>query len=172
MFGLKKEEAEAVQTDPVLAVQTLVIRQLNGLAAAGKRIVLLVDALDEAQDRGTNRVVRLLKDLGKAKTNALSLIVTTRPEPRANLEILKSAYGSANVLNVAPLELRSFSSTGTTTSLKGYRLATSEWAAKIQANEHSKIFVAVCSGFVAVWLARRPAIAIPAPPSTIDAAYL
>ena len=76
MFGLTDQEAEAVQTDPVLAVEKLVVRQLRGMAATGKRIVLLVDALDEAQERGTNRVVRLLRDLGKARTNALSLVVT------------------------------------------------------------------------------------------------
>jgi len=75
MFGLTHQEAEAVQTDPVLAAEKLVVRQLRGMAATGKRIVLLVDALDEAQERGTNRVVKLLKDLGQAKTNALSLIV-------------------------------------------------------------------------------------------------
>jgi len=75
MFGLTHQEAEAVQTDPVLAAETLVVRQLRGMAATGKRIVLLVDALDEAQERGTNRVVRLLKDIGQAKTDALSVIV-------------------------------------------------------------------------------------------------
>ena len=71
MFGLTDREAETVQTDPVVAVEKLIICQLHGLAASGRRIVILVDALDEAQERGTNRVVRLLKDLGKAKTNAL-----------------------------------------------------------------------------------------------------
>ena len=75
MFGLTHQEAEAVQADPILAVEKLVVRQLRGMAATGKRIVLLVDALDEAQERGTNRVVRLLKDLGQAKTNALSVVV-------------------------------------------------------------------------------------------------
>ena len=69
MFGLTHQEAEAVQTDPVLAAETLVVRQLRGMAATGKRIVLL------AQERGTNRVVRLLKDIGQAKTDALSVIV-------------------------------------------------------------------------------------------------
>jgi len=99
-------------------VRLLVVRQLEGLAAAGRRVVLLVDALDEAQDRGNNPVVRLLQKLGKAKTQAvntirsnavcfhptygvnlrwylfwnlrqLSLVVTMRPEPEANLQILR-----------------------------------------------------------------------------------
>ena len=76
MFGLTDQEAETIQTDPVVAVEKLIVRQLHGLAASGRRVVILLDALDEAQERGTNRVVRLLRDLGKAKTKALSLVVT------------------------------------------------------------------------------------------------
>ena len=76
MFGLTNQEAETVQTDPTVAVEKLIVHQLHGLAASGKRVVILLDALDEAQERGTNRVVRLLRDLGKARTNALSLVVT------------------------------------------------------------------------------------------------
>ena len=73
MFGLTDQEAETVQTDPTVAVEKLIVRQLHGLAASGRRVVILLDALDEAQERGTNRVVRLLRDLGKAKTGCLSL---------------------------------------------------------------------------------------------------
>ena len=62
--------------DPDAAVQLLVVRQLEGLAAAGRRVVLLVDALDEAQDRGNNPVVRLLQKLGKAQTQAVKSIHT------------------------------------------------------------------------------------------------
>ena len=76
MFGLTEQEAETVQTDATVAVEKLIVRQLHGLATSGRRVVILVDALDEAQERGTNRVVRLLRDLGKAKTKALSLVVT------------------------------------------------------------------------------------------------
>ena len=76
MFGLTDQEAETVQTDPTVAVEKLIVRQLHGLAASGRRVVILLDALDEAQERGTNRVVRLLRDLGKAQTNCLSVVVT------------------------------------------------------------------------------------------------
>jgi len=173
MFGLTHQEAEAVQTDPVLAVEKLVVRQLRGMAATGKRIVLLVDALDEAQERGTNRVVRLLRDLGKAKTGALSLVVTMRQEPAANLKILKSAYGIDNVVQVAPAELRNFSPTGSSDSPKDCLAIDPEWAAAVenQANEHAKIFVALCRGFVSAWWAHRPASSLPNPPKTTDDAY-
>eukprot|EP01050_Picozoa_sp_SAG11_P031118 SAG11_NODE_9516_length_904_cov_17.401242_1_plen_39_part_01 len=39
MFGLTQKEAETVQVDPDAAVQLLVVRQLEGLAAAGRRVV-------------------------------------------------------------------------------------------------------------------------------------
>ena len=76
LFGLTEEEAQTVQTDAAAAAEKLVVRQLHAFAAAGRRVVLLVDALDEAQERGMNPVVRLLQDLAKAKTDALSVIVT------------------------------------------------------------------------------------------------
>ena len=38
LFGLTEQEAEAVQSDPDAAVQLLVVRQLEGLAKAGKRV--------------------------------------------------------------------------------------------------------------------------------------
>ena len=47
-----------------------------------------------------------------------------------------------------------------------------EWQAQTQANERSKIFVALCRGFVNAWLlASRPVTALPGPPTTVDAAY-
>ena len=57
-----------------VAVQLLVVRQLEGLATAGRRVVLLVDALDEAEERGNNPVVRLLQKLGKARTGAVKCL--------------------------------------------------------------------------------------------------
>ena len=171
LFGLTREEAEAMQTDPDAAVKLLIIRLLEGLAAAGRRVVLLVDALDEAQDLGTNRVVRLLQSLGKAETNALSVVVTMRPVPEANLMILRSAFGSENVLELAPSTLRVISAVETAQSENVLRSAP-EWAAAMAEKEQSKIYVIVCCGFVEKWLSSRlPAAKLPAPPANIDEAY-
>jgi len=47
-----------------------------------------------------------------------------------------------------------------------------EWQAQTQANERSKICVALCRGFVNAWLlASRPVATLPGPPTTVDAAY-
>ena len=170
LFGLTVQEAETVQTNPVVAVEKLIVNQLHGLAASGKRIVILVDALDEAQERGTNRVVKLLKDLGKAKTNALSLVVTMREEPAANMQILTAAYGRENVMVCRPSELRDVGPT--VASEEDCLAGAPEWIAKVQANEQSKIFVAVCRGFVTAWrLASRPINILPIAPKTVDEAY-
>ena len=123
-----------------------------------------------------------------------------RPEPAANLQILRSAYGSENVLQVAPSQLmESMGSVlggtagardphGATgpfrpSELRQFRSSAAageaecladapEWQAQTQANERSKIFVALCRGFVNAWLlASRPVAALPGPPTTVDAAY-
>ena len=117
-----------------------------------------------------------------------------RPEPAANLQILRSAYGSGNVLQVAPSqlmgskdsvgggtdgardpgrpsELRQFRSSAAASEAESVAHAP-EWQAQTQANERSKIFVALCCGFVNAWLlASRPVAALPGPPTTVDAAY-
>ena len=90
-----------------------------------------------------------------------------RPNPETSLQILKAAYD--NVLQVAPSDLRQ---SGDEVTSPETRLAVSpEWAAKMQAMERSKIFVAVCHGFVQAWLASRHATTLPTPPKTVDAAY-
>eukprot|EP01051_Picozoa_sp_SAG22_P006717 SAG22_NODE_449_length_10399_cov_43.159515_8_plen_1444_part_01 len=172
LFGLTREEAETMQTDPDAAVKLLIIRQLEGLAAAGRRVVLLVDALDEAQDRGTNRVVRLLQGFGKAKTNALSVVVTMRPDPEANLIVLRSAFGLENVLELPPSTLRVVSAVGEIGQSEDVLRSAPQWAAAMVEKEQSKIYVTVCRGFVEKWLASsRPAAKLPTPPANIDEAY-
>ena len=123
-----------------------------------------------------------------------------RPEPAANLQILRSAYGSGNVLQVAPSQLMNsmdsvdggtagardpHEATGPCrlSELRQFRSSAAaseaeclvdapEWQAQTQANERSKIFVALCRGFVNAWLlASRPVAALPGPPTTVDAAY-
>ena len=120
-----------------------------------------------------------------------------RPEPAANLQILRSAYGSGNVLQVAPSQLMDSmdsvdgGTAGATDPHGPFRLSglrrfrssataseaecladVPEWQAQTQANERSKIFVALCRGFVNAWLlASRPVTALPGPPTTVDAAY-
>ena len=90
-----------------------------------------------------------------------------RPEPATNLQILKAAYG--NVVQVAPSDLRQ--PRDEVTAPETNFAVAPEWAAKMQAMERSKIFAAVCHGFIQAWLASRPAIALPSPPTTIDGAY-
>ena len=45
MFGLTDQEAETVQTDPTVAVEKLIVRQLHGLAASGRRVVILLSLI-------------------------------------------------------------------------------------------------------------------------------
>ena len=92
-----------------------------------------------------------------------------RPDPEANLQILKAAYAYDNILQVAPSDLRQ--SRDEVTSPETRLAVAPEWAAQMQGMERSKIFVAVCRGFVQAWLASRHATTLPTPPKTVDAAY-
>ena len=128
-----------------------------------------------------------------------------RPEPAANLQILKSAYGPGNVLQVAPsqlmgsvdsvdggtdgardphvADLRTATGPCRPSELRQFRSSAAaseadcladapEWKAQTQTNERSKIFVALCCGFVNAWLlASRPVTTLPNAPATVDAAY-
>merc|ERR1740130_636219 len=175
MFGLTEAEAEMVQSDPTAAVQLLVVRQLKGLAAVGRRVVLLVDALDEADEpgavEGSNPVVQLLKELGQAQTGALSVVVTTRPEPALNLRILEAGFGTENVRVLPPDALRAAGDALAAPADDRFFDAPN-WAAAMQAHEQSKIYQVVCRGFVAAWRAAgRLAARLPPPPADIDGAY-
>ena len=85
-----------------------------------------------------------------------------RSEPAANMQILTAAYGRENVMVCRPSELRDV---GPTVAAEEDCLAGApEWVAEVQANEQSKIFVAVCRGFVTAWrLASRPITILPIP---------
>ena len=72
---------------------------------------------------------------------------------------------------VRPPELRQFRSSAAA-SETDYLADAPEWKALTQASQCSKIFVALCHGFVNAWLlASRPVTALPGPPTTVDAAY-
>ena len=71
------------------------------------RAILLVDALDEAQDGPSkNDVVRMLQLLGKGVNAGLGVVVTMRPDPEVNIRILKHAWGAEHAMEVAPTQLR------------------------------------------------------------------
>ena len=83
---------------------------------------------------------------------------------------LRYAYGTENILEVAPSALRN-ATPRTDLSAEDCLVSAPEWAAATQANEGMKIYVTVCRGFVSEWLASRTTTTLPAPPVGLDAAY-
>ena len=83
---------------------------------------------------------------------------------------LRYAYGTENILEVAPSALRN-ATPRTDLSAEDCLVTAPEWAAATQANEGMKIYVTVCRGFVSEWLASRTTTTLPAPPVGLDAAY-
>ena len=93
---------EQVQIDSDVAFEELLLKPLRSMKSAtseeGPRAVLLVDALDEAEDQNggaPNPVLQLLCRLGRVvRTEKLpiSLVLTTRPEPGSNLVALQYSW--------------------------------------------------------------------------------
>ena len=83
---------------------------------------------------------------------------------------LRYAYGTENTLEVAPSELR-YAGPRADLPAQDCPAAAPNWAAAMQANEGTKIFVTVCRGFVERWLASQPTATLPTPPVSLDAAY-
>ena len=83
---------------------------------------------------------------------------------------LRYAYGTENTLEVAPSELR-YAGPRADLPAQDCPAAAPNWAAAMQANERTKIFVTVCRGFVERWLASQPTATLPTPPVSLDAAY-
>ena len=84
---------------------------------------------------------------------------------------LRYAYGTENTLEVAPSELR-YAGPRADLPAQDCPAAAPNWAAAMQANERTKIFVTVCRGFVNAWgLASQTPDTLPAPPVSLDAAY-
>ena len=86
----------------------MLINPLRVLAASGRCAVVLLDALDEADEaHGINGVLTfLLAALGKANTGALSVVVTLRLEPKVKLRVLAHEYGVGQVPRLDPAALR------------------------------------------------------------------
>ena len=120
---------------------------MQALRAAGRHAVVLVDALDEADDaHGMNPVLRLLRDLGGAARGAMSLVVTLRPEPEVSQRVLAYAWGEERTLRLVPAQLRAPLMVG---GGGGGAAAISDkrWASALREQAESKIYQIVTRRF-------------------------
>ena len=157
ILGLDAVLARLVQTDKDAALEWLLVRPLRALAAAGQCAIVLVDGLDEAQGSASNAVVRLLRDLGKAATGALSLVATTRPVPPATLAVLRVAWGTRRLATFAPNALRAPAAAAS--------IGDAAWDAALEAKQDVKIFQIVVRSYAA----RHGTVG--ALPTNVNAAY-
>ena len=94
-----------------------------------------------------------------------------RPHPKENMLILQSAFGEDNLLELSPATLRVADSAVEDVAPDMSAIAP-QWAVAMNANESSKIYLTVCSGFAKAWQGSgRPALALPPPPTNVDEAY-
>ena len=104
----------------------------------------------------------MLREIRKADTGALSLIVTMRPVPQDNLKVLRYDWGEAQTRQFAPADLRRV------TARRAEEIADPRWAAALQLHDESKIYRVLAMEL----LRRSGADAVSsAPPQDVDAAY-
>ena len=100
---------------------------------------------------------------------ALSVILTTRPEPDWSLRALRSSWGEEQTLCLRPDQLRVKQEAAAAEAVHG----DAAWAAALQAHEQSKIYQIVTREFAQRWRRQHTssAVPLPPPPPTVDAAY-
>jgi hypothetical protein len=133
--------------------------------AAQLTAVVLIDALDEADGEAVNKVLGLLRDIRKADTGALSLIVTMRPVPADNLKVLEYDWGRAKMQQFAPAELRRV--TASPDEIKD-----PSWAAALQVHDTSKIYRVLAMELLRCSRCGADGVTVSMnPPQDVDAAY-
>ena len=164
ILSIEPAKAQEAQVDATVALEELLVQPLLALAASQRSAVVLIDALDEADGEVINRVLNLLRDIRKADTGALSLIVTMRPVPHDNLKVLSYDWGEAQTRQFAPADLRR------ATASRAEEIADPHWAAALQLHDTSKIY-----RVLALELLRRSGADVDgvssAPPQDVNAAY-
>ncbi|XRB09285.1 EF-hand domain-containing protein [Pycnococcus provasolii] len=82
LLALDEETVTKALVEPDVAVSTLLVHPLKKLAESKKHAIILVDALDEADDqqRTSNVAVGVLRKLAMEARGAISVIATTRPD--------------------------------------------------------------------------------------------
>ena len=165
ILSIGSAAAQNAQVDVAVALSELLVQPLRALAAAQHSAVVLVDALDEADGEGINGVLSLLRDIRKADTGALSLIVTMRPVPADNLKVLEYDWGIAKMHRFSPAELRRV--TASPDEIKD-----PSWAAALQLHDTSKIYRVLAMELLRRSRCGTDGVTVSmSPPQDVDAAY-
>ena len=175
-YVLSLEEGTVAETlaDADAAVRELLVAPLARLAEAGKHAVLLIDALDEADDdrHGANAAVRLIRDAVRGARGGVSAIVTTRPDAQATadgfprLRVLDYEYGEG-MRRFSPGDVLGEQTRGDGEEGSASEVPTA-WAVCLDKMADSKVYQLVVRE-----LLRREggSLADVPPPSDVDAAY-
>ncbi|XRB02980.1 EF-hand domain-containing protein [Pycnococcus provasolii] len=166
LINLEEETAAKALVDPDVAVNAFLVDPLKKLAKIQKHAVLLLDALDEADDDRhiSNAAVGLLRHLARDVRSSVSVLVTTRPDadgdyPRRRVlehdwEGGMRVMEPAHVLGQAPVEVKKEES-----RLPG------PWEEAMRNMQNIKVYQIVAREFV-----KRYGTSLE-PPVDIDAAY-
>ncbi|XRB15424.1 EF-hand domain-containing protein [Pseudoscourfieldia marina] len=166
LIDLEEDIAAKALVDPDVAVNALLVEPLKKLAKIQKHAVILLDALDEADDdrHTSNAAIGLLRHLARDVRSSVSVLVTTRPDadgdyPRRRVlehdwEGGMRVMEPAHVLGPAPVEVEQEES-----RLPG------PWEEAMRNMQSIKVYQIVARRFV-----KRYGTSLE-PPADIDAAY-
>ncbi|XRB18787.1 EF-hand domain-containing protein [Pseudoscourfieldia marina] len=166
LIDLDEDTAAKALVDPDVAVAALLLEPLKKLAEIQEHAVILLDALDEADDDRhiSNAAVGLLRHLGRDARSSISVLVTTRPDadgdyPRRRVlehdwEGGMRVMEPAHVLGPAPVEVEQEES-----RLPG------PWEEAMRNMQSIKVYQIVARKFVKRYGTNLE------PPADIDAAY-
>ncbi|XRB01759.1 dynein assembly factor [Pycnococcus provasolii] len=167
LIDLEEDTAAKALVDPDVAVNALLVDPLKKLAKIQKHAVILLDALDEADDDRhiSNAAVGLLRHLARDVRSSVSVLVTTRPDADGDYprrRVLEHDWESgirvmepAHVLGQAPVEVEKEES-----RLLG------PWEEAMRNMQSIKVYQIVAREFV-----KRHGTSSKSPPADIDAAY-
>ncbi|XRB11979.1 EF-hand domain-containing protein [Pseudoscourfieldia marina] len=166
LIDLEEDTAAKALVDPDVAVNALLVDPLKKLAEIQKHAVILLDALDEADDDGhiSNAAVGLLRHLARDARSSVSVLVTMRPDADGDYprrRVLEHDWDSgirvmepAQVLGPVPVEVEKEES----------RLPR-PWEEAMRNMQKSKVYQIVARKFV-----KRYGTSLE-PPEDVDAAY-
>ena len=178
---------DQVQIDSDVAFEELLLKPLRSMKSAtseeGPRAVLLVDALDEAEDQNGGApkpVLQLLCRLGRVvRTEKLpiSLVLTTRPEPGSNLVALQYSWTGEGQDDTSPprfakfsaAELHAANETDSNNPDIIVEKLDERWERVLQLHHISKIYMLIARQYAEKALHSGTGCIVP--PETLDDAY-
>ena len=171
LVALDEDEAANALVDADAAVYFLLVQPLKKLAESREHAMILLDALDEADDEqhSSNSAITLLRHLAREVREGISVIVTTRPDAEGGFPRMRvldydwqQQAGSGGMLTLTPAQVLG----STAGAMVENEHSHQRWREVMQNMNSSKVYQIVAQAY-----AKRHSTKSVDPPTDVDAAY-